>query len=332
LQTREIHLVEYPDGLPTSEHFRLVTTELPDPQDGEVLVRNRFMSVDPYMRGRMRESNPYFTPFEIGAVLEGGSVGEVITSNSDDLAAGDFVTGFYGWREHFVAAADSLRRVDPKRASLSTYLGTLGMPGMTAYVGLLDVGQAVSGQTVYVSAASGAVGSIVGQIARVKGCHVVGSAGSDEKVAWLRDEARFDAAFNYRSEGDLSSQLARHCPDGIHVYFDNVGGIHLEAALEHMKFHGRIVLCGMIAQYNATVPTSGPANMMLAVGKRLTLQGFIVSDYNHRGVDFHSDMAAWIEAGEITWRETVIQGLERSPDAFIGLFKGDNIGKMVVEI
>lgn len=332
MQTREIHLVGYPDGLPTPQHFRLVAVELPDLEDGEVLVRNRFMSVDPYMRGRMRQSNPYFTPFAVGAALDGGCVGEVLASNCADFAAGDFVSASYGWREHFVAPGEELSRIDPDLASLSTYLGTLGMPGLTAYVGLLDVGRAQTGQTVFVSAASGAVGSIVGQIARIKGCPVVGSAGSDEKVAWLLDEAGFDAAFNYKTVDDLSAELARHCPDGIDVYFDNVGGSHLEAALEQMKFHGRMALCGMIAHYNATEPPPGPSNLMLAVGKRLTLQGFIVSDYRHRQEAFRDDMAAWIGAGEIKWRETVVQGLEGAPEAFIGLFRGDNFGKMVVEL
>jgi NADPH-dependent curcumin reductase CurA len=332
LKTREIHLKRYPEVLPIPDHFRLVTVDLPDPLDGEVLVRNRFMSVDPYMRGRMRESNPYFTPFAVGAALDGGCIGEVISSNCADLVVGDFVSSFFGWREHFIAPGETLSRVDPDLAPLPTFLGTLGMPGLTAYVGLLDVARAESGQTVFVSAASGAVGSIVSQIARIVGCHVVGSAGSDEKVAWLRDEARLDAAFNYKSVDDLSAELSRHCPDGIDVYFDNVGGNHLEAALNRMNFHGRIALCGMISQYNDTEPPPGPANLMLAVGKRLTLQGFIVSDYNHRQEAFRADMAAWIGAGEIKWRETVVQGLESAPEAFIGLFRGDNFGKMVVEL
>jgi len=289
LQTREIRLERYPDGLPTSDHFNLVSVDLPEPQDGEVLVRNRFMSVDPYMRGRMREGNPYFSPFALGVALDGGCVGEVIASNHPDFEVGDAVTGFYGWREHFVTSGSEVTHVDPDLAPLSTYLGTLGMPGMTAYVGLLDIGRPEPGQTVFVSAASGAVGSIVGQIARIKGCRVVGSAGSDEKVAWLCDEAGFDAAFNYKSAGDLAAELDRHCPDGIDVYFDNVGGAHLEAAIDRMNFHGRIALCGMIAQYNATKTSSGPANLMLAVGMRLTLQGFIVSDYEHRREAFRAD-------------------------------------------
>jgi NADPH-dependent curcumin reductase CurA len=332
LQTREIHLERYPEVLPTPDDFRLVTVDLPDPLDGEVLVRNRFMPVDPYIRGRMRESNPYFTPFAVSAALDGGCIGEVISSNCADLVAGGFVSGFFGWREHSIAPGETLSRVDPDLAPLSTYLGTLGMPGLTAYVGLLDVARAESGQTVFVSAASGAVGSIVSQIARIVGCHVVGSAGSDEKVAWLRDEARLNAAFNYKSVDDLSAELSRHCPDGIDVYFDNVGGNHLEAALNRMNFHGRIALCGMISQYNDTESPPGPANLMLAVGKRLKLQGFIVSDYNHRQEAFRADMAAWIGAGEIKWRETVVQGLESAPEAFIGLFRADNFGKIIVEL
>lgn len=332
MQSREIRLKSYPEGLPTPDDFELATVELPDPADGEVLVRNHYMSVDPYMRGRMRDSKSYAPPFALGAPLNGHSVGEVVTSTDPDFKPGDAVAGFGGWRDHCIASGADLVRVDPTLAPLQTYLGTLGMPGMTAYVGLLDIGRPEKGQTVFVSAASGAVGSIVGQIAKIKGCRVVGSAGSDEKIAWLEGEAGFDAAFNYKRADHLNAELTRHCPDGIDVYFDNVGGAHLEAAITHMNHHGRIALCGMIGQYNATQPAPGPNNLMHAVGKRLALQGFIVSDHQERREAFFADMGAWIGAKKIKWRETMVQGLENAPGAFIGLFHGENFGKMIVEL
>ena len=315
-----------------TDDFAIVSTELPALETGQVLVRNRFMSVDPYMRGRMRDSVSYAEPFETGAPLGGHSVGEVIASADPAYEEGDAVCGFGAWREHFVAAGMELAHVAPTRAPLPAYIGTLGMPGMTAYVGLLDIGRAEAGQTVFVSAAAGAVGSIVGQIAKIKGCRVVGSAGSEAKGAWLTSEAGFDAAFNYNTTDHLPDALVHHCPEGIDIYHDNVGGEHLEAAISRMNMHGRIALCGMISQYNSTEPAAGPRNMMFAVGKRLVLQGFIVSDHEERRADFYADVGAWIAAGKITWRETVVQGLENAPEAFIGLFRGNNFGKMVGEL
>ncbi|MDE0964871.1 MAG: NADP-dependent oxidoreductase [Candidatus Latescibacteria bacterium] len=332
MQSRAIQLKRYPEGLPAAADFELVSIDLPDPKENEVLVKNRYMSVDPYMRGRMREGKSYFTPFALNTPLDGQSIGEVVACNHPDFKTGDFVAGFGGWREHFIAQGSDLSPIDPEIAPLQTFLGTLGMPGMTAYVGLLDIGRPVAGETVFVSAASGAVGSIVGQIAKIKGCRTIGSAGSDEKVAWLVDEAGFDAAFNYRRIDNLNAELARHCPDGIDVYFDNVGGEHLQAAIAQMNLHGRIALCGMIGQYNATEAVPGPNNLMLAVGRRLALQGFIVSDHYARREAFLADMSDWIAAGKIKWRETVVTGLEQAPDAFIGLFRGDNFGKMIVEL
>lgn len=332
MQSRAIQLKQYPEGLPTTADFELVSIDLPDPSAGEVLVRNHYMSVDPYMRGRMRNRKSYTPAFALDAPLEGGSVGEVVLSQDANVNVGDFVVGFGGWREHFIAPGSSLTAINPDLAPLQTFLGTLGMPGLTAYVGLLDIGRPVPGQTVFVSAASGAVGSIVGQIAKLKGCRTIGSAGSDAKVSWLEDEAGFDAAFNYKNVDDLDAELARHCPDGIDVYFDNVGGDHLQAAIAHMNPHGRIPLCGMIGQYNATESVPGPNNLFLAVIRRLTLQGFISSDHHDRREAFFADMGAWIGAGKIKWRETITTGLENAPEAFIGLFRGDNFGKMIVEL
>jgi NADPH-dependent curcumin reductase CurA len=237
-----------------------------------------------------------------------------------------------GWREYAVSNGSGLTKIDPNLFPIQTYLGTAGMPGMTAYVGLLDIGKPKKGETVFVSAASGAVGSMVCQIARLKGCRVVGSAGSDEKVAWLKGEARIDAAFNYKKIDHLITEVGKHCREGIDVYFENVGGEHLVAALEHMNPFGRMVMCGMISNYNATEPVPGPPNLGHMISKKLTMQGFIVGDHLHRLSDFHADMATWIADGKIKWKETVREGIENAPAAFIGLFEGQNFGKMLVKL
>jgi NADPH-dependent curcumin reductase CurA len=330
--SREIHLKKRPVGLPSGSDFELVEVPVPEPGEGEVLVRNLYMSVDPYMRGRMTDRSSYVTPFPIGQPLDGGCMGQVVDSRSSQFAPGDYVLGFRGWRECYLSNGTELTKIDPQLASLQTYLGTLGMPGMTAYVGLLDIGQPKEGETVFVSAAAGAVGSVVCQIAKIKGCRVVGSAGSDEKVRWLREHARIDAAFNYKTVTDLPAELARECPDGIDVYFDNVGGAHLEAALGQMNRFGRVVLCGMISMYNSTQPPPGPRNLFLGITQRLRLQGFIVSDHPDRRPAFLADMARWIAEGRIQWKETIVDGIENAPKAFIGLFQGENFGKMLVRI
>ena len=237
-----------------------------------------------------------------------------------------------GWREYFVSDGQGLVKVDPGMGPAQSYLGTLGMPGLTAYVGLLDIGRLKGGETVFVSAASGAVGTVVCQIAKLKGCTVVGSAGSDEKVSWLLKEARVDAAFNYKKVDSVIAEVGKHCPKGIDVYFENVGGVHLEAALEHMNTHGRIILCGMISMYNTTEPVPGPTNLAYIIGKQLTMKGFIVIDYFDKMGQFYTDMGKWIAEGKIKWKETVVDGIENAPKAFIGLFKGENFGKMIVKI
>ncbi len=330
--SREIQLTSRPAGLPNEENFALVSGPIPQPDEGEMLVRNIYMSVDPYMRGRMRDRKSYTPPFQIGEPLTGGCVGQVIESNDGKFAAGDYVLGILGWREYYVSDGKDLHHVDPTLAPIQTFLGTLGMPGMTAYVGLLDIGRPKAGETVFVSAASGAVGAIVCQIAKIKGCRVVGSAGSKEKVEWLVDEVGVDAAFNYKEADNLTKELAKHCPDGLDVYFENVGGEHLEAALNVMNQNGRVAVCGMIANYNATKPMPGPNNLFHIIGKRLTLQGFIITDHYDRLPQFYTDMGQWIAEGKIQWKETVFEGLENAPKAFIGLFDGQNFGKMLVKI
>jgi NADPH-dependent curcumin reductase CurA len=246
--------------------------------------------------------------------------------------AGDYVLGAKGWREYYLSDGADLTKIDPLLAPIQTYLGALGMPGMTAYVGLLPLGQPKAGETVFVSAASGAVGAMVCQIAKIKGCRVVGSAGSREKVEWLIDEAKIDVAFNYKEASDLVAVVGQHCPKGIDVYYENVGGRHLEAALEHMNIYGRIIMCGMIAQYNATKQEPGPANLFYVTTKRLMIRGFIVSDHLDRRPQFLKDMSQWIAEGRIRWKETVVAGIENAPKAFLALFKGENFGKMLVKI
>ncbi len=329
--SREVRLKARPVGLPTSEHFELAEVTVPDPGPGEVLVRNHYMSVDPYMRGRMYDRKSYTPPFALGAVLDGGAVGEVIASASDSLPEGSFVQSGMGWREAFVAPADQLQPVDAELAPLSAYLGVLGMPGMTAYVGLFNAASLADGETVFVSGAAGAVGSLAGQIAKVKGCRVLGSAGGDEKVAHLTDKLGFDYAFDYR-QGRLLDHLREGAPDGLDVYFDNVGADHLEAAIFHMRPFGRIALCGAIATYNDTTPRPGPVNLSMAIGLGLRLQGFIVSHYADAREDFIRDVSGWIRDGRVKYDETVLEGIEQAPAAFEGLFTGRNLGKMLVKL
>jgi NADPH-dependent curcumin reductase CurA len=332
LTGREIHLAARPQGRPTPDNFALVEVPVPEPAPGQVLVRNRFLSVDPYMRGRMDDRKSYVAPFQLGRAMEGGAVGEVIASNSTDLAVGDVVLHGLGWREYALLDPAHAKRVDPSAApSISAYLGALGMPGMTAYVGLLDVAAMKPGDAVFISSAAGAVGSLAGQVAKLKGAtHVVGSAGSAEKVAYLK-ELGFDAAFNYR-DAPVRDQLKAAAPNGIDVYFDNVGGEHLEAAINRLNPFGRVALCGAIGQYNDASSARGPANLTLAIGKRLTLRGFLVGDHGDRTPDFVKDMGAWLRAGQIRIDETVVDGIEHAPDAFLGVLRGDNIGKMVVRV
>jgi NADPH-dependent curcumin reductase CurA len=318
--------------MPTEEDFELTQVPVPDPGEGEILVQNIYMSVDPYMRGRMIDRESYQEPFQLGKTLEGGSIGKVIKSNGGAFHVGDYVLSMHGWREYYISDGSGLTKIDHTVAPIQSYLGVLGMTGLTAYGGLLDIGKPKEGETVFVSAASGAVGAVVCQIGKIKGCRVVGSAGSKEKVAWLLEEAGIDAAFNYKEAKNLRKELGKHCPNGIDIYFESVGGKHLEAALEHMNNFGRIALCGAISQYNATTPPQGPRNLYVAIGKRLTLKGFIGSDHNDLLPQFYADMGQWIGEERMKWKETVVEGIENAPKAFIGLFKGENFGKMLVKI
>ena len=331
MKTKQVVLARRPVGLPQAEDFAVHEVELAEPGDGEVVVRNVCMSVDPYMRGRMIDRRSYTPPFQVGEALTGGAIGQVVRSNDPDVPEGTHVESHFGWRDAFVGTGKRLRQLGELQAPASAYLGVLGMPGMTAYVGLLDVGALQEGETVFVSGAAGAVGSAVGQIAKIKGCTAIGSAGSAEKVRHLTEDLGFDHAFDYH-DGHLERQIRAGAADGIDVYFDNVGGDHLQAALNCMKPNGRIPLCGAIAQYNATAPVPGPNNLTIAIGMGLTLQGFIVSNFEHLRADFVRDMTAWVTSGRLQYRETVFEGLEKAPEAFIGLFTGANTGKMVVNL
>jgi NADPH-dependent curcumin reductase CurA len=327
----EIHLKSRPVGFPKESDFEIVETERPVPEDGQMLVRNIYMSVDPYMRGRMRDVKSYTPPFQLGRVMDGGSLGQVVSSTVAGFSPGDCVLGGQGWRQYYVTDGSGQRKIDGSLAPLPAFLGTLGMPGMTAYVGLLDIGKPQEGETVFVSAAAGAVGSVVGQIAKIHGCRVVGSAGSSTKVEYLIDELGFDDAFNYK-EVDMNEALSASCPDGIDIYFENVGGATLEAVLNHMRPFGRIPVCGMIAQYNLEEPAPGPKSLIQVIPRRLTLTGFIVSDSFDRLGEFQSDMSTWISEGRVKSRQTLVEGIEAAPAAFLGLLQGENLGKMLVQI
>jgi NADPH-dependent curcumin reductase CurA len=330
LISREIRLASRPTGVPTASNFTLAETTLEPLQDGHVLVRNLFMSVDPYMRGRMNDRKSYVPPFEIGKVLEGGAVGEVIESRSSDFKVGDAVTSRYGWREVFMTEPKELNRVDSSAQPLSVYLGTLGMTGMTAWAGL-SMAAVKAGDVIYISGAAGAVGNVAGQLAKLRGCRVIGSAGSDEKVKRLLEECGFDAAFNYKS-GPVLDQLTQAAPEGIDVYFDNVGGDSLEAALSALRLRGRIIACGGIAGYNEEKPKPGPSNLFNMTTKRLTMKGLIVGDWLERRCEFEKEVGTLYQSGKIKSMETVVEGIDQATEAFIGLFDGKNVGKMVVKL
>ncbi|CAL9591236.1 NADP-dependent oxidoreductase [Streptomyces sp. G3] len=329
---REWHLVTRPVGWPKPEDFALVEAEVPTPRDGQVLVRNLYVSVDPYMRGRMSAAKSYAAPYELGKVMQGGAVGEVVASNAEGFAVGDHVLHFFGWREYAALDAGNAVKVDPDAAPLSTYLGVLGMTGLTAYAGLLRTASFKEGDSVFVSGAAGAVGSQVGQIAKLKGAsRVIGSAGSDEKVKLLLDEYGFDAAFNYKN-GPVSEQLRAAAPDGVDVYFDNVGGDHLEAAIGSLNLNGRIAICGAISVYNNTEPAPGPKNLARLIQTRGRIEGFLVGDHYDLQPQFVEEVGPWVRSGELKYRETVVEGIENNLEAFLGVLRGDNTGKMIVKL
>ncbi|MER7970667.1 MULTISPECIES: NADP-dependent oxidoreductase [unclassified Streptomyces] len=329
---REWHLSSRPVGWPKPEDFALVEAEVPTPREGQVLVRNTHLSVDPYMRGRMSAAKSYVAPFELGKAMQGGAVGEVVASNAEGFAVGDHVLHFLGWREYAAVSAEHAVKVDASAAPLSAYLGVLGMTGLTAYAGLLRTASFAEGDSVFVSGAAGAVGGQVGQIARLKGAsRVIGSAGSDEKVRLLVEEYGFDAAFNYKT-GPVHEQLREAAPDGVDVYFDNVGGDHLEAAIGRLNRGGRIAVCGMISVYNNTEPAPGPKNLARLIQTRGRIEGFLVGDHYDLQPQFVSEVGPWVASGELKYRETVVEGIGNTLDAFLGVLRGENTGKMIVQL
>ncbi|MBW4534346.1 MAG: NADP-dependent oxidoreductase [Pleurocapsa minor HA4230-MV1] len=330
ITSREIQLASRPKGIPTTDNFTFTQTELEPLQDGQVLVRNLYMSVDPYMRSRMNDSKSYVPPYELGKPLEGGAVGEVIESRTREFKPGDIVTSNFGWREYFIATPKALHPVSSEIQPLSVYLGALGMTGMTAWVGL-NLVEVKAGDVIFISGAAGAVGSVAGQLAKLRGCRVIGAAGSTEKVKFLMEECGFDVAFNYKASPILE-QLNLAAPDGIDVYFDNVGGEMLEAALSALRVHGRIIACGGISGYNQEKPQPGPSNLLNMATKRLTMKGLIVRDSLNLQGEFEREVGSYFRAGKLKNKETVVTGLDQAVGAFIGLFEGKNVGKMVVKL
>lgn len=331
IAAREVHLVTRPEGMPRPENFAIVDVTLDEPGQGQVQVRNLWLSVDPYMRGLMGTTRTYVDPYHLNQAMTGGAVGTVEVSNHPKLAEGDLVLSNCGWRDRFVASGDAVHPIDPSLAPPQSYLGIMGMPGFTAWLGIHEIAKLEAGESIFISGGAGAVGSVACQLARIIGAQVFASAGSDDKVRWLEEEAGV-TAFNYRRVKHLYRQLVKLCRDGFHVYFDNVGGEHLEAALLGMRNHGRVVLCGMIDQYNAEQPPTGPRSLVVAITKRLTLQGFIAFDHSELEPRFQAEMAGLIASRQICWTETVFDGIERAPEAFIGLFSGANTGKMLVRL
>lgn len=327
--SREIQLVSRPKGMPTAANFSLIENELEPLTDGRVLVRNLYMSVDPYMRGRMNETKSYVPPFQLGKTMEGSAVGEVIESRVEGFKSGDIVTSTLGWRESFIAEPQALHPVNREIQPLSLYLGMLGPTGLTAWAGL-NLVDVQAGDVIFISGAAGAVGNVAGQLAKLRGCEVIGSAGSAAKIEFLQASG-FDRVFNYK-DAPVLEQLNRAAPDGIDVYFDNVGGETLEAALSVLRVHGRIVACGGISGYNAEKPTPGPSNLFNITTKRLTMKGLIVIDSLHLLGDFEREVGGYFQTGKLKNQETVVTGIDRAVEAFLGLFEGKNIGKMVVKL
>lgn len=331
MENRSILLVSRPEGMPKPENFKLTTAAVPEIGTGEVLIRTIYLSVDPYMRGRMRGVKTYVDPFELGEVLTGGVIGKVIESNHEDFQPGDIVEGRLNWADHSVSDGANIRKIDPDLAPISTGIGVVGMPGLTAYFGLLDIGKPKKGETVVVSGAAGAVGSTVGQIAKIKGCHVVGIAGTEEKCAYLKDELAFDHVINYKTD-DIRKKLKEYCPDGVDVYFDNVGGHISDEVLWRINYQARIVVCGQISAYNLQSADKGPRIQGQLIQKSALMKGFIVGDYMDQHNEGYEQLGKWVSEGSIKYRENIIEGLENAPDAFIGLFRGDNLGKQLVRV
>jgi NADPH:quinone reductase len=331
LVARQFRLAARPDGLPKESDFKLEHSPLPAPQTGQVLVKTVYLSVDPYMRGRITGVRTYADPVNIGDVMVGGAVGQVIESRESNLQPGDFVVGYWGWRDYVVTPARGLQKLNPQLAPVSTALGVLGMPGMTAYFGFLDICHPKAGETVVVSGAAGAVGSLVGQIAKIHGCRTVGIAGADDKIRYLVEDLGFDAAFNYKTTTDYRAKLNELCPSGIDCYFDNVGGVISDAVFTLLNTFGRVSVCGQISQYNQQHIEPGPRLLGQILVRQLKVEGFIVTRFQERWPQGIAQMARWIQEGKIRYREDIVVGFENTPRAFIDMLQGKNTGKMLVK-
>jgi hypothetical protein len=329
---KRIILAARPSGMPKPSDFKLVESPVPETGPGQILVRMLYVSVDPYMRGRMNDVKSYAPPVQIGEVMGAGAVGKVVASQNPQFQAGDVVEGFFGWQEYATSDGNGVRKLDPEVAPFSTALGVLGIPGLTAYFGLVDIGKPLAGETVVISGAAGAVGSIAGQIAKINGCRVIGIAGSDQKVAWLRDELGFDAAFNYKTTPNYVQKLNELCPKGVDVYFDNVGGDITDAVFRLISTGARIVVCGQIAQYNAEKPEIGPRLLWHLIVKQARAEGFLVFRYASRYAEGQKQLAEWLKAGKLKYREQFVDGIENTPRAFIGMLQGENTGKQLVRV
>ena len=327
----QFRLAVRPVGMPKQTDWKYIEEPVRDPLDGEIMVKVLYISLDPAMRGWMNEGKSYIPPVGIGEVMRAGAVGRVVASKDPSIVVGDHVYGTFGVQQYAVVKARTATKVDPKAAPLPVYLGTLGMPGMTAYFGLLEVGKPKSGDTVVVSGAAGAVGSVVGQVAKIKGCRVVGIAGGHEKCQYVVKELGFDAAIDYKSE-DVKEALRKHCPQGVDVYFDNVGGDILDAVLTQLARNARIVICGAISQYNNTDGVHGPKNYLSLLVNRASMTGMVVFDYADRYAQAGREMAGWMAEGKLKSREHIVEGLDTFPDTLLKLFKGENIGKLVIKV
>ena len=328
---RRVVLARRPPGEPSETDFRIEEVAVPEPGSGQVLVRVIYLSLDPYMRGRMRDAASYATPVGIGEVMTGGTVGEVVKSNNPSFKVGDIVEERLGWQQYAIGGP-TLRKIDPSLAPISTANGVLGMPGMTAYFGLFEVGQPKAGETVVVSAASGAVGQVVGQLAKIAGCRAIGIAGGPKKCAFVKETLGLDECVDYKATKDLSAAIKTACPNGVDVYFDNVGGAVSDAVFLNLNFFARVALCGSISQYNVAAPETGPRLLGLFVGRRVSMRGFIVSDFANKFAPAMRQMGEWVRSGRIKYKEDIIEGIEKAPRAFIGLLRGENFGKLQVKL
>jgi len=330
--TKQIVLASRPKGIPVMGNFETKNIELPELKDNEILLEAMFLSVDPYMRGRMNDAKSYAPPYEIGKPIMGGVIAKVIKSNAAKFKENDIVNGYLPWQQYCITTESGLLKIDPSLAPPSYFLGILGMPGLTAYFGLLHIGKPKVGETVVVSGAAGAVGMVVGQIAKLKGCRLVGIVGSDEKAKMLKEEFGFDEVINYKTTANIKKSIAEVCPNGVDIYFDNVGGEISDAVIGNINFHARIVLCGQIALYNSTEIPMGPRLQPMLLTRSVLMQGFIISNYQSQFSEGYNQLSIWIKEGKLKYKETIVNGFDNLPHALLGLFEGDNIGKMIVAV